>query len=107
MIFSVFLAVVFLFMAVYSFVFIRQPAIRFLLCIAYLVGIYFVWHPDASTTIARFFGIGRGLDFFLILLSVAIVNALVLMARHINAQHRDLTKLARHIALQEARSRPA
>lgn len=102
MIFSIFLATVFLFMAIYSFAFIRPRSIRLLLCVAYLAGIYFVWKPAASTIIASAFGIGRGLDFFLILLSVTIVNALVLVARHINAQHRALTKLARYCALQDA-----
>lgn len=104
MIFSVLLTFVFLFMAVYSFAFIRPNAVRFLLCLAYLVGIYFVWNPEITSTIAHFFGIGRGLDFFLILLLVAIINALVLLARHINAQHRAITNLARYIALQNARS---
>lgn len=104
MIFGIFLSAVFLFMALYTLTFIRLRTIRLLLGLAYLAGIYFVWNPDASTTIARIFGIGRGLDFFLILLSVAIVNALVLLARHINAQHRALTKLTRHVALKDARS---
>jgi hypothetical protein len=105
MIFNFFLAAVFLFMAIYIFVFIKQPATRWLLCAAYLGAIYFVWNPDATTTIAHYFGIGRGLDFFLILLSVTIVNALVLVLRHLHAQQRQLTKLARQFALQNARPR--
>lgn len=106
MIFSIFLSAVFLFMAVYSFVFIPRHDLKVLLTLAYLAGMFFVWHPETTNDIANFFGIGRGLDFFLILLSVAIVNALVLLVRHMNAQHRALTQLARHIALQEARPRP-
>lgn len=104
MIFSILLTAVFLFMAVYSFAFIRPNAVRFLLCVAYIVGVYFVWNPEITSTIAHFFGIGRGLDFFLILLLVAIINALVLLARHLNSQHRAITNLARYIALQNARS---
>jgi len=102
-IFSLFLTFVFLFMAVYSFAFLRPPALQIPLCLAYLVGIYFVWDPDVSTVIASYFGIGRGLDFILILLSISIVNALVLLTRHINAQHRAITKLTRHFALMQAR----
>lgn len=102
MIFNIFLMIVFLFMAVYSFLFIQPRAIRLLTSTVYLGGIFFVWNPEASTTIAKFFGIGRGLDFFLILLSVAIVNALVLLARHIHAQHQMLTRLTRYIAIKNA-----
>lgn len=106
MIFSIFLTAVFLFMAVYSFVFLQPRALRLLLTVVYLVSIYFVWHPNATTALANVFGIGRGLDFFLILLSVAIVNALLLLARHMNAQHRAITQLARFIALQNVQPRP-
>jgi hypothetical protein len=104
MIFSIFLTILFLFMAIYSAVFIRSRTIRWLLCSTYVISIYFVWNPAVTTTIAQYFGIGRGLDFFLILLSVAIVNAIVLLARHMNTQHRALTQLARHIALINARA---
>lgn len=102
MIFSIFLTAVFLFMAVYSFVFLQPRALRVLLAVAYIAGTYFVWDPEATTAIAHLFGIGRGLDFFLILLSVALVNALLLLARHVNAQHRAITKLTRFIAMQNA-----
>jgi hypothetical protein len=106
MIFSVFLSAVFLFMAVYSFVFIPRRDLKLVLTLAYAVGMFFVWNPQTTHEIANFFGVGRGLDFFLILLSVTIVNALVLLARHMNAQHRALTQLARHVALHEARAQP-
>jgi hypothetical protein len=104
MIFSLLLTVLFMFMAIYILVFIRSRFIRVLLGAAYVTAIYFVWSPESTNTIAHFFGIGRGLDFFLILLSIAIVNALVLLARHINVQHQALTRLSRHIALLNARS---
>lgn len=102
MIFEIFLSAVFLFMAVYSLVFLQPRALRMALAVVYLTSIYFVWQPEATTDIAHLFGIGRGLDFFLILLSVAIVNALLLLARHMNAQHRAITKLARYVAIQSA-----
>ncbi|MFJ3461997.1 DUF2304 family protein [Achromobacter spanius] len=104
MIFSILLTVVFLFMAVYSFAFIRPTWVCILLCLGYLVGIYFVWNPEITSRIAHFFGIGRGLDFFIILLLVAVINALILLARHINTQHRAVTNLARYVALQNARA---
>lgn len=104
MIFNFFLAAIFLFMAIYIFVFIKQLATRVILCTAYLAAIYFVWNPDTTTTIAHYFGIGRGLDFFLILLSVTIVNALVLVLRHLHMQQRQLTQLARKFALHNARA---
>ncbi len=104
MIFSILLTAVFLFMAVYSFAFIRPTWVCMLLCLSYLIGIYFVWNPEITSEIAHFFGIGRGLDFFIILLLVAIINALILLARHLNSQHRAITNLARYVALQNARA---
>ncbi|OHX11666.1 hypothetical protein BI347_18660 [Chromobacterium sphagni] len=103
MIFSILLTTAFVFMAVYSFAFIKPNALRILLCLSYCAGIYFAWNPDITSTIAHLFGIGRGLDFFLMLLLIAIINALVLLARHLNAMHLALTNLSRHIALRDAR----
>lgn len=104
MIFVILLTAVFVFMTAYSFISVKSGIVRLLFCSAYIAGIYFVWNPDASTKIANFFGMGRGLDFFMILLFVAIVNALVLIARQIHLQHIAITKLAKNIALGSARS---
>jgi hypothetical protein len=106
MIFSSFLTMVFVFMTLYSSVFVKQPAVRLLLIFCYASAIFFIWIPDATNTIAQYFGIGRGLDFFLILLSVSIVNALIFIVRHINSQHQNITKLARSVALRDATSPP-
>ena len=102
MIFSLLLTIIFLFMAVYCIAFIHHKTIRFSLCLMYVAGIFFVWMPSITSDIAAFFGIGRGLDFFFILLFVAILNANVLLARHLNTQHRALTKITRYLAIQNA-----
>lgn len=102
MIITLLLTLVFVFMASYNVVFIKNSAVRVVLVATYALAIFFVWSPATSTAIANFFGIGRGLDFFLILLSVTIVNAMVVIARHLHSQHQSITKLARYIALRDA-----
>jgi len=101
--FAIILTIVFIFMMAYSFVSIKSAIIRLTFCLAYLAAVFFVWNPDFSTKVANIFGIGRGLDFFMILLSVAIINSLVLVARQIHVQHMAITKLARSIALDRVK----
>jgi len=103
MILTSLLTVVFVFMAIYSAIFVRRAQIRYVLFITYIGAIFFVWNPDETTVIANYFGIGRGLDFILVLFSVAIVNALFFIIKHLNSQHQDITKLIRYIAIRDAR----
>lgn len=100
--FAIILTVVFIFMTAYSFVSIKSTTMRPIVCLAYFSAIFFVWNPDLSTKIANLFGIGRGLDFFMILLFVAIINSMILVAQHIHSQHMAITKLARSFALSRA-----
>lgn len=93
------LTVVFIFMMAYSFTSIKSKTMRPIVCLAYLAAVFFVWNPNFSTKIANLFGIGRGLDFFMILLFVAIINLMILMVQHIHSQHMAITKLARSFAL--------
>lgn len=104
MIFTSFLTLVFLFMAFYSAIFVGRSGIRYMLFFLYAGAIFFVWSPDTTTIIARFFGIGRGLDFVLVMFSVAIVNGLFFITKHLISQHQSITKLVRHIAIRDARS---
>ncbi len=103
MIFISFLTAVFVFMAIYSVIFVRPGAIRSGLLLAYSAAIFFVWNPEVTIIMANFFGIGRGLDFVLVLFSVAIVNGMFFMVKHLSSQHQSITKLARHIAIHDAR----
>lgn len=103
MILATLLSVIFFSMAIYSIVFVSRISVRYLLLFSYCAAIVFVWNPELTTVIAHFFGIGRGLDFILVLLSVAIVNGLVIIVRHLNSQHQSISQLTRHIALRDAR----
>lgn len=96
------LTVVFVFMMLYIAVFIRQAAVRYGLFFAYGAAIFFIWNPNTTTHIANTFGIGRGLDFVLVLFCVVIVNGIFFIVRHLNSQHQSITKLARHIAIRDA-----
>jgi hypothetical protein len=103
MIFASLITVIFVFMAFYSFVFVRRVEVRYLLLLVYSLAILFAWKPELSTAVAHFFGIGRGLDFALMLFSVAIVNGMFFIVGHLNSQYQSITKLTRHIAIQESR----
>ncbi|WP_180128939.1 DUF2304 domain-containing protein [Rhodoferax sp. BLA1] len=102
MILTSLLTVIFAFMAVYCAIFIRRAAVRYFIFFAYIAAIFFVWNPNETTIIANYFGIGRGLDFVMVLFSVAIVNGTFFIIKHLNSQHQSITKLARHMAVHEA-----
>lgn len=103
MILTSLLSIVFVFMAFYSAIFVRRAAVRYVLFFSYSAAIFFVWNPNKTTIIANYFGIGRGLDFVLVLFFVAIVNGTFFIVKHLNSQHQSLTKLTRHIAIRDAR----
>ena len=103
MVLAVFLTLVFVFMAVYSFVFIRRDLIRYLSLVIYAAAIFFVWNPNATTVIANFWGVNRGIDFVLVLLSIALMNGILICAKHISSQHQQITKIVRHMAIRDAR----
>ena len=103
MILAFFLTLLFVFMVFYCAVSVQRTSTRYILFAVYGLAIFFVWNPNQTTQIANGFGIGRGLDFVLIIFSVAILNAIFFIVRHLNFQHELIVSLARHIALQSAR----
>lgn len=103
MILTSLLTIVFVFMMFYSIVFVHRPVVRYVLLSAYSLAIFFVWNPELTTVIANLFGIGRGLDFVLVMFSVAIVNGIFFIVKHLNSQHQSITDLARYIAIRDAR----
>lgn len=69
-----------------------------------LVGIALVWNPEAANTIAGVVGIGRGADLLLYCwVIISLLMAFVLNAR-IHFLHRELTELARAVALKDAQT---
>ena len=102
MILASLLTAVFVFMALYSAISLQGVVMRYILILAYIAGIFFVWNPNSTTTIANFFGIGRGLDFIIVLFFVAIVNGIFFIVKYLNVQHQSITKLTRHIAIRDA-----
>jgi small membrane protein len=97
------LTIIFVFMAFYSVLFIHRIVVRYVLVLTYTLAIFFVWNQEATTVIANFFGIGRGLDFVLTLFSVVIVNGIFFIVSYMNSQHQSITKLTRYIAISDAR----
>lgn len=81
----------------------RAPVVGAALSIAAAAGLYFVWMPDHLSAVAHAMGVGRGTDLLLYLwvsLTMLAFAGLVLELRHLR---RQLTLLARELALQHAR----
>lgn len=102
MILASFLTVFFVFMVFYSAISVRRAIARYVIQAVYILAVFFVWNPNHTTIIANYFGIGRGLDFVLVIFSVAILNGTFFIITHLNAQHRSISRLARHIAIRDA-----
>ena len=75
-----------------------------MLLIGYLLGIVLIWFQDVSNDIAMFFGIGRGLDFFSIILFVTGINILISIAHRIDLLNKNVTKLAREVTILHVKS---
>lgn len=93
------LAVVLLFLL--SVPFLRRGP-KLLFALVPLVAIVFVWFPGMTTEMAKAAGIGRGAD--LILYCWVVVTMLLGAVSHlrVHAVHRDLTQLARSVAINQA-----
>lgn len=102
MIFKTYLSIIFLFLAIYSYVYFSSFIIRIVCFAGYAGTILLVWNPDLSTNIAAAFGIGRGLDFFLILLSITLLNGLLIVMTYLSKQHQYITRLVRINAIENA-----
>lgn len=103
MFFGIVLTSMLLLMSFFTVFLIDSRIIKFLLCLSYLFGVYFVWNPQSTTAIANFFGMGRGIDFFVIIFLMVMVNVIFFIARQIHCQGLMLTKLARSVAITNVR----
>lgn len=81
----------------------RMRFLKATMSVIVAVGMYFVWFPEQTNRIADFVGVGRGADLVLycwILVMLVVVLNLYLKTRRLDAA---ITKLARHIAIREAK----
>lgn len=77
--------------------------VRLLRALAWLASALAIYDPDRLTWVASFLGIHRGADLVLYLFALGLVGAVFFFyGRYVRLQ-RQLTDLARHIAIQEAR----
>lgn len=68
-----------------------------------LAGAIVVTFPDLATRAAHILGIGRGADLIMYVFIVVILAAILNIHIKLRANHKQLTDLARTIALQSAR----
>jgi hypothetical protein len=82
----------------------RSPVVGWLSIVAAVAGLYFTWVPEDATALARWGGVGRGVD--LVLYIWVCITLIVLLNLHLKlrAQMELVTELARSIALSDARS---
>lgn len=102
MILGFILSLILTLMAVVCFVYLKSVWIRRFMLLLYLGSVVFVLYPSAGTSLANLFGIGRGVDFVLIVMSIALVNAVLLLARYLFSIQRNVTLMARYIAKRDA-----
>lgn len=102
MILAILLTLIFAFMAYCTMLLCKRSITRNVMIFIYCAAVLLAWFPDISTAVAHLFGVGRGLDLVLTLLTVILINAVLLILAHLHGQHRKLTLLARHIAIKEA-----
>lgn len=81
----------------------RQQAIRRVTMFVFvLAAASSVFYPQGWTTLANFFGIGRGADLLLYLLVLVFVGFVASTYRRFRHLEHDVTELARKLALLEA-----
>ncbi len=82
----------------------RSLALKRILALLFAAGaVLAIIFPDALTTIANFFGVGRGVDFLLYLFILATLLFAAAMVRGKARSDARVTELARAMALTEAR----
>lgn len=101
MIITIFLTIIFIFMAFYSVSFIGSTFIRILFLLTYGLAIFFTWNKDLTNIIANFLGVQRGLDLIFIIFFVVITNGLFFITIHLLSQKKELTKLTRYLAIRD------
>lgn len=81
----------------------RAPALGIALAMAAAAGLYFVWMPDHLSAVANAMGVGRGTDLLLYLWVALTMLAFAGVVLELRYLRRQLTLLARELALQRAR----
>lgn len=81
----------------------KQQALRRIFMLLFLLVFGFaLFFPEVWTSVANFFGIGRGTDLLLYSTVFVFLLFIVSVFRKFRTQERQITKLARKIALLEA-----
>lgn len=84
----------------------RQALRRLLLLLFILAAGSSVFFPQAWTVVAKFFGIGRGADLLLYITVITFLGFVASTYRRFQRMERDITELARQLALSTASKGP-
>jgi len=105
MMIQVILTLCFLFIILYGWAHIRpMRLVSATMILLSGAAIYFVWDPAVTTSIAHTMGIGRGADLMMYFFFVFVIFQLIMLHVKLRAQMVLLTQLARHIAMDAAKT---
>ena len=76
--------------------------LRATMILSVLLGLVFTWMPELSNSIANFLGVGRGADLIFYIWILISMLALAALYFSFNRQHKQITELARALALHVA-----
>lgn len=76
---------------------------RFLVLALAALGVIFVLHPELTSRIAHFLGVGRGVDLMLYIFLVATVYALLQLYARVRTLDWQVTQLTRALAIANVR----
>ncbi len=103
MIFSALLTVFLLSLIIYALLQHKQfPMVARTLPFVSLFGVYVAWFPDSTSRMAAWVGIGRGVDLMLYVWIMASMLLFLVLHLKLIAQQRQLTELARFVAIRGA-----
>jgi hypothetical protein len=69
----------------------------------FIVTVFFILVPNATTTIANYLGVGRGADLLIYVSVTAFIFMFILVYSRISKLERAQTELARYIAINNAK----
>ena len=104
MIFSIFITIVFAFMAAYVISLWSHNWWGRLLLLAYAVALVIVWMPDVAIAAANYVGVQSGVNLIFMVMILVLLNGMILMGRQLYLTNRKLTVLARHVALMQTQA---
>jgi len=79
-----------------------SPALKYLLVLVFLAGIFYVYNPEKLDSLARYIGVELGSDLIFYLSTMLFIYAVLVFYHKFVNQSRKIEKLVRFIAIDKA-----